>query len=317
MNRTPSHVAGARRSLRWLAIAAVIWVLLLFVLMAWWGWIVHSQAQRIAELQVVFGSYTPETHARWLRTQRMLIWEGATYFVLLAGVSGALFWLYWRDRRRTNALAAFLASVTHELKTPLTSIRLQAESIAETAQPSPLIERLLEDTTRLEGQVEKTLELARLEGGGALALQPMPITTWVQRFCNSGSRNRNVAIDIEAPGTDEVPLVFADPSALRIIFRNLVDNTARHSQATPAHARVRIDRQSNEVCVSFKDDGVGFAGDPRKLGDLFFRGTRSQGTGVGLYLVQSLMQLMGGRAEFHVGSGFEAKLHFQRAEDRA
>lgn len=135
MNRMSSHVANARRSLRWLAIVAILWVLLLFVLVGWWGWVVHSQAQKIAELQTLAGSDTSQTHARWLSTQRMLMWEGAAYFVLLAGVSGALVWLYWRDRRRTNALAAFLASVTHELKTPLTSIRLQRSPSRKPTSP--------------------------------------------------------------------------------------------------------------------------------------------------------------------------------------
>lgn len=319
MSRKDSHTAIARRSLRWLSIVAIVWVLLLFVLMGWWGWVVHSQAQRIAELQALASPSSPTASERPLGTLRMLMWEGGTYFVLLAGVSGALIWLYWRDKRRTNALQAFLASVTHELKTPLTSIRLQAESLAETSQANPLIERLLEDTSRLEAQVEKTLELARLEGGGALALQPLPIVIWLQRFCRSGARIGSVTIDVEAPGGADRPLVLADPSALQIIFRNLVENTARHSQAQNARARVRIDRGKETICVSFADDGEGFNGDERKLGALFFRGTRSQGAGVGLYLVQSLMHLMGGRAEFNVGAnqGFEARLHFRPAEELA
>ena len=49
------------------------------------------------------------------------------------------------------------------------------------ARRGPLINRLLEDTSRLEAQVEKTLELARLEGGGALDLQPLPIRAWLER----------------------------------------------------------------------------------------------------------------------------------------
>lgn len=319
MNRQGSHVDIARRGLRWLAIAAVLWLLLLFVLIGWWGWVVHAQAQKIAELQTLAGLSSSETHARWLRTQRMLMWEGGAYFVLLAGVSGALVWLYWRDRRRTNALQAFLASVTHELKTPLTSIRLQAESLAETSQSSALIERLLEDTSRLEAQVEKTLELARLEGGGALVLQPLPIVTWLQRFHRSASVNGHVAIDIEPAPADDAPLVLADPSALQIIFRNLVENTARHSQTPGAQAHVRVERLTDEVCVSFADDGAGFSEDARKLGALFFRGSRSQGAGVGLYLIQTLMHLMGGRAEFNASParGFETRLHFRRAEELA
>lgn len=319
MKGETSKVAIAHRSRRWFAAIATLWVLLLLMLMGWWGWVLRNQAEKIAELQTLAGTNTSETHESWLKTQRMLMWEGGAYFVLLAGVSGALIRLYWRDRQRTNALQAFLASVTHELKTPLTSIRLQAESLAETSVANPLIERLLEDTSRLEAQVEKTLELARLEGGGELALQTMPIIAWLQRFCRSSIRNASVAIDIEKTADDERPLVLADPSALQIIFRNLIENTARHSQAADARARVRIERADRTVCVSFADEGVGFRGERQRLGALFFRGERSQGAGVGLYLIQSLMRRMGGRADFNVGSGpgFETRLTFRRAEDFA
>ena len=100
-----------------------------------------------------------------MRTQHMLHWESTTFFVLAVVSSAFLFWLYWLDMRRARSIQAFFASVTHELRTPLTSIRLQAESIAEQCDESQrqLVARLLEDTTRLEGQVERTLELARLE----------------------------------------------------------------------------------------------------------------------------------------------------------
>src|SRR5262245_59388079 len=114
-----SHVAHLRRRLRWLTIIAVIWLALLVVLIGWWAWVMHDQALKIAELQELAGLSASDAHAHWLKTQRMLVWEGGTYIVLLAGVSSALFWFYWRDRRRTAALQAFLASVTHELKTPL------------------------------------------------------------------------------------------------------------------------------------------------------------------------------------------------------
>lgn len=312
-----SQVAISRRRLRWLAVISVVWLAMLFVLVGWWAWVVHSQAERIVELQSLAGLNSAEAHAHWIRTQRMLMWEGSTYFILLAGVSGALAWLYWRDHRRTNALHAFLASVTHELKTPLTSIRLQAEALADTTKPNQLIERLLEDTSRLEGQVEKMLELARLEGGGALALQPLPIATWLQRYARTAPQQGGVEIEMAPEVINSPSLVVADPSALQIIFRNLIENTARHAQASVAHARVTLESQGREVSLTFADDGKGFDGDSGRLGSLFFRGSRSQGAGVGLYLIHSLMDLMGGRAEFNSGHGrgFEARLHFRRAED--
>jgi signal transduction histidine kinase len=232
-------------------------------------------------------------------------------------LSIALIWLYLRDQRRTNALRAFFASVTHELRTPLTSIRLQAESLADAGSDSPLVERLLEDTSRLEGQVEKTLELARIEGGGALDLQPLPIHAWLQRQIQSKTAARTVQIELSpAPGPGG-ELVLADRSALEIIFRNLVENTVRHSDSTPARARIDACAAGPELVVSFTDAGRGFGGDTQRLGSLFFRGQRSQGAGVGLYLIRMLMQRMGGRAEFdsRPGAGFETRLHFRRAEE--
>ena len=95
------------------------------------------------------------------------------------GVDGVLFWLYWRDAKRTRSLQAFFASLTHELRTPLTSIRLQAESISDGLADHPeqkdFLQRLLEDSQRLELQVERVLELARVEGGGPIFTQAIQI----------------------------------------------------------------------------------------------------------------------------------------------
>ncbi len=316
---TRSQVATAQRGRRWLVTGASIWVLVLLALMGWWGWVVHQQSQKIVELQRIAGLSDSAAEERWQATQRMLVWEGGTLLVLLLGLSTALVWLYLRDQRRTNSLRAFFASVTHELRTPLTSIRLQAESLADAGNGSPLIERLLEDTSRLEGQVEKTLELARLEGGGRLDLQPLPIHAWLQRHIRSMTAGRVVTIELWPADALPDALVLADRSALEIIFRNLIDNTARHSQSTPAQARITAREHAAGFVVSFVDEGKGYRGDPAQLGTLFLRGESSRGAGVGLYLIRSLMHRMGGRAEFHSrpGSGFETHLHFQRAEEPA
>ncbi len=315
--KSDSHLATAQRHLRWLASIAMLWVLLLIALMAWWGWVVREQSQRIVELERVAGLDSSAADAEWEATQRMLAWEGGTLLVLLAGLSIALVWLYLRDQRRTNSLRAFFASVTHELRTPLTSIRLQAESLADAGSTSPLVERLLEDTSRLEGQVEKTLELARIEGGGELDLQPLPIHAWLQRQIQSKGAARVVQIDLQPSPSEDRALVLADRSALEIIFRNLIENTVRHSQSTPARAQIAAREDGAELVVCFTDAGQGFGGDADRLGSLFYRGQRSQGAGVGLYLIRMLMQRMGGRAEFasRAGAGFETRLHFRRAEE--
>ena len=299
---------------------AALWLLLLFALMAWWGWVVHQQAVRIEQLQQVTGQNTSTAHAQWQVTQRMLVWEGGTLLVLLTGLSVALVWLYLRDQRRTRASQAFFASVTHELRTPLTSIRLQAESLADKGAAGPLINRLLEDTSRLEAQVEKTLELARLEGGGALDLQALPIGAWLERQVEGAkAEGGDLIIDLARENGRDEALVLADRNALKVIVRNLFENTVRHAQVTPAHARIGIVSEPTRVTVSFSDQGRGFSGDPLQLGTLFFRGERSQGAGVGLYLIRILMRRMGGDARYksQPGAGFETQLIFRRAEEPA
>ena len=314
-----SQSATAQRGRRWFALGAVVWVLVLLALMSWWGWVVHQQSEKIVELQRIAGVSETAAEARWEATQRMLLWEGGTLLVLLTGISFALVRLYLRDQRRTNSLRAFFASVTHELRTPLTSIRLQAESLADAGNSSPLVERLLEDTSRLEAQVEKTLELARLEGGGRLDLQPLPIHAWLQHQVQSQAAGRTVAIELWPADALPDALVLADRSALEIILRNLIENTIRHSKLLPAKVRITAREYDTALVVSFMDGGEGYGGDPAQLGALFMRGERSRGAGVGLYLIRVLMQRMGGDAKFssRPGWGFETHLHFQRAEETA
>lgn len=292
-----------------------LWLGTVLLLGAWWGKLVLRQAGRIAELEQKLG-VGATAHEQWERTQRMLFWEGAVFFSLLAASTALLAWLYWRDIRRNRSIEAFFASVTHELRTPLTSIRLQAESMAENfpagGEDEALVRRLLEDTLRLEGQVERTLELARVEGGGPLFVQQLQLKPWLDRLIAGWRRNFQGRAEIDARIEDLT--VEADPTALGIILRNLLENALKHSKKDPV--RVQLDVQFSEggVLLRFRDDGHGFEGDSRYLGEIFHRGPQSQGSGVGLYLVRVLTERMGGRALFSGQKGFEASLWFREGK---
>jgi len=140
-----------------IAAVAAVWLLLQFALVAWWVRVVLVQAGRIAALEVQSGSTDSAAAMQWTRTRFMMLGESSVFLALLLAFSLLLAWLYWRESRRARAMQAFFASVTHELRTPLTSIRLQAESIADGEQGAELARRLLEDSHRLESQIEKTL----------------------------------------------------------------------------------------------------------------------------------------------------------------
>jgi signal transduction histidine kinase len=313
--------------------AHLTWLGTLCLLVGWWGRLVLRQAERIAVLERSLGLENTLTDAHWHRIQRMLYWESGTFFSLLLVSSGVLFWLYWRDHLRARGVQAFFASVTHELRTPLTGIRLQAESIADTLESQKsgpnehlvtLSQRLIEDSMRLESQVDRTLELARVEGGGPVLNQPLQIKPWLDRFLKSGSRDYRGQIEFSSEVGDL--WVDADTAALQVIFKNLLENSVKHSKREPVRVKLtssvrRIGKKESLVWINVQDNGQGFTGESKTLGRLFHKGPSSQGTGVGLYLVEVLMRKMGGQVRFidpqaiRRLSGFQIELGFKEARN--
>ena len=308
-------VQPARQS-RLVALLAGVWLAIILALGSWWVSVVMRQAQRIADLRMATGLSPDQAQAEVLLTQRMLMWESSTFLLLLLTLSAALFWFYWRDLLRARGTQAFFAALTHELRTPLTSVRLQTEAIAE-GEPTPeLIERLLADTHRLESQIDKTLELARLEGGGSLAEQAIRLDTWLNRVTGSivAAQGDELRLDVVVEG--DLPPIRGDTAAVQMILRNLVENSAKHADVQAIHIDLQARREGRGILLRYRDNGRGSSEQPAQLGRLFQRGGKSRGAGVGLYLVRVLMDRMGGSVEFaHAEQGgFEARLSFQPGE---
>jgi len=295
------------RRLKWMLSLHLTWLGIVLILGAWWGRLILSKGARIAELEKTLGL---ETGHAWESTQRMIFWEGGAFVVLLLGSTVLLVYLYWREAQRARSLQAFFASVTHELRTPLTSIRLQAESIGDSVGKNPLVDRLLEDTQRLESQVERTLELARVEGGGRVFLQSIPLKTWVERMLKSWRESYGDRIKFETVVPAEL-IVQADTSALQVILKNLFENSMRHARQEAIEIKLGAVASHGRVEFKVCDNGSGTGHESHNLGKLFEKGAHSQGAGVGLYLVRVLMERMGGKAEFGGDHGFEAKLVFK------
>lgn len=297
------------RSLSFLLILQVVWIGTVFGVGTWWGVVIQRQAEKIHSLEVAAGANGPQIQEQWDRTQRMIRWESGTFALLILGITTLLFFIYWRDSLRNRSIRAFFASLTHELKTPLTSIRLQAESISENLS-DPRMHRLLEDASRLEGQVERTLELARVEGGGSVFVQPLQLKGIVERELRQW-KDTYRHLKVEANIDDVVAL--ADTGSLQIILRNLLENSFRHVGRDQVVVRISSHEEDGCPIFKFQDNGGTFKGDLSRLGRIFQKGEKSSGAGVGLYLVQTLMKKMGGEAQFLGGSGFTVNLKFKGA----
>lgn len=306
------------KRLRLLVVAHTAWLAMVCLMGAWWANLILRMATKIGELEASAGVRSSQELDR---IHRMLFWESSSFFALLVLSAALLVGLYRRDLARMRGSQALFATFTHELRTPLASIRLQAESLAqnlrakrEESLPTPkaeaLVGRLLEDAQRLEAQVERGLELARLEGGGPVFLQPIALQDWVRAFVRRWNQYQWAAdrLVLEFLGdTVDGLLVDADPSALEVIFKNLFENALKHEASQKVTVQIRFLPSQVEVnCPSSHYDGMA-----RDLGHLFKKGPGSGGTGVGLYLVRTLMARMGGSVDFQTSSGFAVRLSFR------
>src|SRR2546426_4498111 len=116
------------------------------------------------------------------RHYQMLLWEGGILIASLIGGGLALFYYARREQKRHAQVEGFFAAFTHDAKTALASLRLQAESLREdfaNAEPSPLLDRLLGDTLRLQLQLENSLFLVNLPHG-KFFLEPITLSDRIE-----------------------------------------------------------------------------------------------------------------------------------------
>lgn len=267
-------------SSRLLFLLSLVWALVLFLIGAWWIYLLSNFENILA-------------HTDRVRVSKMIIWEGGSFLLLLILLSISLLVLYVRNQKKTKALQAFFASLTHELKTPLASIRLQSEVINELlpakndSSLNKLASRLIEDTSKLETQMDKILQLSRIERGGELNLTTLKLIPFIQSIVKKLGGDLEVQIQSTTPDV----VVVADEFALEIIIKNLLENTRHHTQSKKVDIAIVDDGKF--VDMTYNDHGE-FSGDKHKLGSLFYKYNSSKGSGIGLYLSSKLLQKMKG-----------------------
>lgn len=254
-------------------------------------------------------------HADRPRITKMLAWEGGSFLVLLMLLSISLLILYLKDQGKTKSLQAFFASLTHELKTPLASIRLQGEVINEILESKQdptldkLISRLIDDTAKLETQMDKILQLSRIERGGELNLTSLALVPFIKKLAKTWVPDH----EVELEATDPLTSIEVDEFALQLIMKNLLENTRIHTSSKKIHIKITQDKK--HVNFSYFDHGE-FKGDLEKLGTIFYKHNSTKGSGIGLYLSQKLLEKMDGDlvvTKHHGGLKFD--LSFKRSEE--
>jgi signal transduction histidine kinase len=252
---------------------------------------------------------------------------GVTLLLVLA-TSAGLFFLYRMvavvvrfAEQRNN----FVSAVSHELKTPLTAIRMYSEMLRDGIVPNEgkrqeYYGTITAESERLSRLINNVLELAKLEKGRRpVSLSVGALGSVLGEAVNVlGPHARSRGFQLELRADEALPVVMFEHDALLQVLINLVDNALKFSRG--AHdKRVVLEAVPDGdggVSIRVRDSGPGVPqGQLKEIFKPFFRGEReltrsTKGTGIGLALVQGLVECMGGhvRARNHPGGGFEIEI---------
>lgn len=277
------HSGRQSQGFSWKLVAAILWLLTTVALALWWLIFGLKQIDRLALIGEIA---PPQLAGEIARQHRMLLSEGVTLIILLVVGGAALLYYIFTEVRRARRIQEFFAAFTHDIKTSIASLRLQAESLEEDlkdSNESKIVRRLVKDTVRLELQLENSLLLASPQDA-ELLLEEIRLSDVLNLL-------RYYWPDLKFMISGDAT-VKADRRALESVLKNLLQNSVTHGRATEVSAS--IVSQDEQVRVRLHDNGRGFQGDPSKLGKMFVRHSSTSGSGLGLYLATALAKRMKG-----------------------
>jgi two-component system, OmpR family, sensor histidine kinase SenX3 len=216
-----------------------------------------------------------------------------------------------REVRRNEQQDSFLNAVTHELKTPITSIRLYLETLqqreVDEAQRREFYQVMLEDTQRLMGTVDQVLRAARVvQKNAVLSKTEVEVGPMVQDAVQLARTRHHlpaeaIGWDLDGKATERIS-VAGDRDELSAVLSNVLDNAVKYSPKDP---RIRVEvitPDLKRVQIRVQDNGVGIpSGDLKRVFRRFYRvmtpgSTQVKGSGLGLFIVRAIAQRHGGRA---------------------
>jgi signal transduction histidine kinase len=292
-----------RKSLKWPILLAVLMIVTLVCLTV--GWVL---------INIIFG-------ANWT-----LLSIGSAMFAFV--VVGVVLYLLLSiqqinlTRRQSN----FIDSVTHELKSPIASLKLYLQTLrrrpVEETQRKQFYEAMLEDVERLDQTISQLLDVARLSHKSSenpSSPEPVRVDELIRKLIDEqknrhGFSDESIVLDLEPSE------VFGLPVDLEILFRNLIDNAFKYSGEPPKiEISLRNEVEQRRVFASVVDNGPGIPrGMRRRVFGRFFRignelERQKPGTGLGLFLARTVVQRLRGKIAIvdnpnHRGTRFEIQL---------
>jgi K+-sensing histidine kinase KdpD len=292
----------------------IILVIYVFLQFIWWGNLLIRLNGQLA--------ISPQDYQRrvW-----MVIGEGSVFIVLL-------FLGIWKMRKvilkeigLTQRQSNFLLSVTHELKTPISSVKLFLQTLLKHELPeekkTDLLKKAMEENERLSLLIDNILHASRVENKSLKAVNSdIQLNSLVKGIVDRFHK-RYLQEFITVQTTENIHL-HADAFILEMIIVNLLENACKYA-GTDAHISIYLHRQDTCFVFGVKDEGPGIPSHERSsIFDKFYRigneeTRQKQGSGLGLFIAAEFAQLQGAKItckeNFPKGTVFEVTLPYDKS----
>jgi signal transduction histidine kinase len=280
-----------RKSLKWPILVAILMIVMLVGLTV--GWVLLN----------VFSALDAEKASRssiyWV-----LLGVGAVLFAfLLAGVILYLIWIIQNinlNRRQSN----FIDAVTHELKTPIASLKLYLQTLhrrdVQGPQRQQFYATMMEDVERLDRLINQLLDVARLQRDqqDPASKEWVSLRSVTQECIERLAKQHSLSLEVFEVSIQDCQ-VLAHRIDIDVLLGNLLDNAIKYSSAEP-YVEVRITFQNQSALIAISDNGPGIPRHlRRKIFSRFYRAgdeleRRKPGVGLGLFLVRSIVERLKG-----------------------
>ena len=288
----------------------------IFFQFAWWAYHIVDLNAEIYELKAVIEELSTEDlierdlnlnslKEKLENRKLMVLGEGAVFLVLLS--LGLYFTnrTFMKEVRLSNQQKNFLLSITHELKSPLASIRLYLQTLQkrklEPKKEEAVLEKSIAETNRLEKLVDNILIAANIESGSfPFHMEKFNISDLVNEVMNRLDSYYNSISNSENPiqlvrMIEEDLTVLGDKDAISSVVVNLVENAVKYS-GNQGEVVIKLNLSNDVIALIVEDKGAGLATEEMsRIFDKFYRvenenTRRTKGTGLGLFIVKYIVE---------------------------